>query len=306
MNQKHYMDIQRMQPSFCDGFERGDHIIIQEKIDGANFSIRYDEDDNVIRAYSRKKELNKENDLRGAFGWSQNLNVDLVRSVLGNNLILFAEWLVPHTVKYPQERYNNVYCYDVYDTENEQYFSQDKVKEIVDKLGLIYVPVFYDGEFTSWEDVKEFVGKTELGGEYGEGIVIKNQTKLNNKNLRLPYYTKIVCEEFCETKAQKKYKVLNIDAFAAREFIQEKVSSVVTEARVRKLIHKMVDDGIIPEDWSSRDMSVIAKNLGREVYYDCLEEEPDIVNEIGSLFGKFASGIAMRIAKEILKEKSEI
>lgn len=108
---------------------------------------------------------------------------------------------------------------------------------------------------------------------------------------------------------QKHYmdiQVLDIDAFAAREFIQEKVSSVVTEARVRKLIHKMVDDGIIPEDWSSRDMSVIAKNLGREVYYDCLKEEPDIVNEIGSLFGKFASGIAMRIAKEILKEKSEI
>ena len=44
---KKYMDIRVMQPKFIDGFGVGDHIIIQEKIDDANFSIRYDVE-NVI------------------------------------------------------------------------------------------------------------------------------------------------------------------------------------------------------------------------------------------------------------------
>ena len=43
--------------------------------------------------------------------------------------------------------------------------------EIIDKLGLTYVPVFYKGEFISWEECMKYVGQTQLGGEYGEGIV---------------------------------------------------------------------------------------------------------------------------------------
>ncbi|MCM1223562.1 MAG: RNA ligase family protein, partial [Lachnospiraceae bacterium] len=94
MEQKKYIDIQRLKPSFSDSFEKGDNIVVQEKIDGANFSIRYDESDNSVKAFSRKTELNVANNLRGAWEWSQKLDVNLVKEVLGNNLILFMEWLV--------------------------------------------------------------------------------------------------------------------------------------------------------------------------------------------------------------------
>ena len=40
--------------------------------------------------------------------------------------------------------------------------------------------------------LKALVGKTELGGEYGEDVVIKNMTRLNDPNERFPFYTKIV------------------------------------------------------------------------------------------------------------------
>lgn len=46
MVQKKYMDIERLKPAFVDGFDVGDEIVIQEKIDGANFSIRYDAEEN--------------------------------------------------------------------------------------------------------------------------------------------------------------------------------------------------------------------------------------------------------------------
>ena len=300
MEQKKYMDIERLKDKYVDGFVQGDDIIVQEKIDGANFSIRYSEDDNTVKAFSRKKVLELGNNLRGAWEWSQKLDVDLVHKVLGNGLVLFGEWLVSHTIVYPQDRYQNAYFYDVWDSENEKYLPQSEVKEIVNQLGLIYVPVFYEGKFESWDHLSQFVGKTDLGGEKGEGIVVKNMTRLNDPNTRLPFYTKIVAAEFCETKAHRNSKPVDMEKVEQRKVLQDTVETIVTEARVKKLVHKMVDEGIIPEDWDEHNMKVIAQNIGKEVYYDCLKEEPETVEQVGELFGKLASGTAMKIVKQML------
>ena len=617
MVQKKYMDIERLKPAFVDGFEIGDSIVVQEKIDGANFSIRYDNENNCIKAFSRKKELDFNNTLRGAWNWSQSLDVEKVKNVLGNNLILFAEWLClsgdtvirktsggkntnymmlremykykneprpdrihhrldrgkpfvikniidnpnitenelfrlhntnyyanfkrilnellktnyiechdsmyrvtdegikwynhyvrgdswwdingfpslfsldfktdkivsnkmidviytgdkevykittrkgysikatlehpfltpkgfvslknlkefdcvavtnmlcqrghrrlgegskrilnlmkeyknkigkceecgnttclelhhkdgdytnnntsnyqvlcsdchkkvhsndakfrefkyeyefdyitsieyigvedcydiamdgdettanfiangfivhncKHTVPYPTDKYNHAYCYDVFDVNEGKYLMQDKVESIVKALDLTYVPVFYVGEFISWEHIKEFVGKTEMGGEYGEGVVVKNQTKLNNPNTRLPFYTKIVCDTFCETKGHRESKPVDMEKMAERERLQSITETIVTNARVQKLVNKMVDDGILREDWDAHDMSIIAKNIGKEIYYDCVKEEPEIVNQVGELFGKLASSTAMKLVREILRGRENV
>lgn len=297
LEQKKYMDIERLKDKYVDGFQPGDHIIVQEKIDGANFSIRYDYESNSIKAFSRKKPLDLNNNLRGAWEWSQRLNENLVQDVLGNTLILFGEWLCSHTIVYPDDKYQNAYFYDVWDTEMGKYLSQDKVKDIVEQLGLNYVPVFYEGVFVSWEHLKQFVGRTDFGGECGEGIVVKNITRLNDPNTRLPFYTKIVANKFAEKKSVKKFDEGKLER---RAKLQTIVESVVTEGRVRKLVHKMVDDGLIPEDWDERNMSDISKNIGREVYYDCVKEEPETVEQIGDLFGKLASGTAMKIIRSML------
>ena len=300
MKQKKYMDIERLKDKYTDGFQVGDHIVVQEKIDGANFSIRYDKENNQITAFSRKQELHFGNNLRGAWEWSQRLDKELVKEVLGSNLVLFGEWLVPHSIKYPADRYQQAYFYDVWDTEKEQYLPQNEVKEIVAKLGLNYIPVFYEGEFQSWEHIRGFVGRTDFGGEIGEGVVVKNMTKLNNPNTRLPFYTKIVSDAFAEKKA---VRPVDMEKVAENARLQTVVESVVTEARVRKLLHKMVDEGILPEDWDEHDMGTVARNLGKEVYYDCVKEEPDTVEQVGEKFGKLAAGSAMKIVKNMLKEK---
>lgn len=54
MNHKKFMDIERLKPTFADGFQKGDYILIQEKIDGANAAIRYDFKTDSIIAQSRK------------------------------------------------------------------------------------------------------------------------------------------------------------------------------------------------------------------------------------------------------------
>ena len=196
---------------YSDGFREGDYIVVQEKIDGANFSIRYNEEEDAIASFSRKNFLNSDNNLRGAWNWAEKLDKELVKEVLGTNLVLFGEWLCSHTIVYPTERYQNAYFYDVYDVEAKQYLEQDKVKDIVNRLGLIYVPVFYEGEFISWEHLQQFVGRTDLGGENGEGIVVKNMTRLNDPNTRLPFYTKIVADKFSEKKSVGKPRKNNAE-----------------------------------------------------------------------------------------------
>ena len=124
---------------------------------------------------------------------------------------------------------------------------------------MTYVPVFYAGEFQSWEHIRQFVGKTDLGGEHGEGVVVKNMTRINDPNTRLPFYTKIVGEKFQERKPSGKPKATNYGKMEERARLQDLTETVVTEARVTKLVHKMVDEGIIPEDWDEHDMSTIAK-----------------------------------------------
>lgn len=291
------MDIERLKEQYVDGFQKGDYIVVQEKIDGANFSIRYDDKSDSVMAFSRKKTLDFSNNLRGAWEWSQKLDKELIKDILGSRLILFGEWLVSHTVVYPDDKYKNAYFYDVYDVEEQKYLNQDQVESIIRKLSLIYVPIFYKGEFQSWNHLKQFVGRTNLGGEYGEGIVVKNMTRLNDPNTRLPFYTKIVCDNFAEKKSVKKF---DEEKMEKRAKLQALVESIVTEGRVHKLVNKMVDDGIIPENWDEHNMSTIAKNIGKDVYYDCVKEEKDIVDQVGETFGKLANGAAMKIVRKML------
>lgn len=302
VNHKKYHDIERFKASFVDGFRTGDHVVIQEKIDGANCAIRYDVETNTVVAQSRKNILNTSNTLRGFYEWARLLDVNKVKEVLGDNLVLFGEWLVPHSVKYPEDKYNKAYFYDVYNTNTECYLPQSLVEGIIAELGLTYVPVFYDGEFTSMDDCLALVGKTEMGGEFGEGIVIKNQTRLNDPNTRLPYYVKIVGEQFCETKGHKDVKPVDPDELARIEANKALAATIVTEARVTKLLHKFVDEGILAEDWDIKDMGTVAKHLTKAVFEDCLKEEPDTVAAVEN-FGKVANGIAMTIAKKIAGDR---
>ena len=300
MVHKKFMDIERIKTSNCIGFQKGDYIVIQEKIDGANAAIRYDAETDTIVAQSRKNILSINNNLRGFYEWSQTLDKELVKYILGTRYILFGEWLVPHSVEYPNEKYNHAYFYDIYDTVEQKYLPQTEVRQRIGELGLTCVPVFYEGEFTSWEDCMEYVGKTELGGKYGEGIVIKNMTRLNDSNTRNPFYIKIVGDKFKETKGQKHVKEIDPEKLHAVEENKALAETIITESRVIKILNKFIDEGILPNDWCANEMPIIAKNLTKAVYEDCVKEEPETVKQIDN-FGKVANGIAMKLARDIME-----
>ena len=61
MTHKKFMDIQRIKENYVEGFHKGDEIVIQCKIDGANAAIRYDSETDSIVAQSRKNILSLSN-----------------------------------------------------------------------------------------------------------------------------------------------------------------------------------------------------------------------------------------------------
>ena len=61
--------------------------------------------------------------------------------------------------------------------------------------------------------------------------------------------------------------------------------SDVTIARVRKIILKMVDERELPENWIALDQKIIMRKLSSAVYYDCVKEEPETVEQVGIEFG---------------------
>lgn len=294
---KHYMDIENMSLKHAEKFLEGDHIIIQEKIDGANVSFQYDEETDSVQCFSRNQPVDAENPFRGYYDWVQQLDKDQVHAALGNHLRMFGEWLVPHRVVYPEEKQNTMYCFDIYDTEKAAYLPQDKVKHIVEQLGLHYVPVFYEGAFTSWDDIMPLVGKTEMGAELGEGIVIKNMTTRKHGM----YYVKLVHERFAEIHKQKR-KPLDLEKIREREHYREIVKTIVTPQRVEKLLYKLVDEGVVPENFTMEDMKTICRSLPSAVYYDCVKEHPEIVEQIEN-FGKYSGSLTIPLVKEIIRKK---
>lgn len=302
MNHKKFMDIQRAKQDNIKGFEKGDIIVIQEKIDGANAAIRYDAENNCVVAQSRKQILSETNTLRGFYEWSQKLSVDKIRLTLGSNLVLYGEWLVPHSVPYPKDRYNQFYAYDIYDTQRNRYYRQAIVKIIAEHLGINYAPVFDVGKFIDWETCNSYVGKTKLGGEYGEGIVIKNQSRINNTKEQ--FYLKVVCEKFSEVSHNKKPKEVDLNKLKTEQQLTELCRTVITVARVRKELLKMADEGILPATFGFEQMGIIAKDLFPRIVADCTKEEPDTFSQITDM--KFAYKFCMQQAKEIIKGNERI
>lgn len=303
---KHFMDIVRVKES-DDGmvtsnvgaFQVGDHIQISEKWDGANSSIAWE--DGELKAYSRKNELNMNNNLRGFWNFVQTLDKEMFRD-LGNR-VLFGEATLAHTVRYDQSAYEKKWIvYDMFDKDTEKWLPQTIVKEFAESHGLEYIHVLYDGPFISWEHCKTFLHSPAYGKDQ-EGIVIKNQDKLNDPDNRNPFYLKIVNDSFKETQtANHIKKILDPNDEIDKAQAEECASQVITEARVRKDILKMVDEGLIPEKLTPQDMGLIARLLPKRMYDDVLKEEKELVGDCiaNKYFGKAISSQSMNWAKKIV------
>ena len=295
---KHYIDIQaiiekdtELKQSNARAFEVGDIIQITEKVDGSNASVQK-ENGNLL-AFSRKQPLDEFNNLDGFFQYVQTLNP----ADFDERYIVFGEWLRKNKIIYNEENMHKWYVFDIYDAVDEKWMTQDFVRKFCADHNLTYVNVLYEGEFISWEHCRTFMNSPHYG-ERQEGIVVKNQTKINDPNTRTPFYLKIVNDSFKETMKERPQKSQEqLDEEARLRALAE---TIVTERRVEKAIFRLRDDGVFPDKFAPEDMKMVARNLPKAVYDDCVKEEKETVDAIGASFGKLCGSITMNYARKII------
>lgn len=254
-----------------------------------------------LKCWSRRHELGVSDTLGGFYTWAkQNLNVDK----LLEGVVYFGEWTNPHKVRY--ENYTKqFFLYDIYNTHLEEYVSFSMVRDEAKRLNLQLVPVFFEGEFESFEQLNSYVGRTDLGGklgdiETGEGIVVKNVSYRDRYGKQL--FVKLVTEQFAEVQKQRPPKD------PKREISPEelKVRECTTIPRVEKQIFIMIEDGLLDPNWGIEDMGKILKHIHPLVAEDIIKEEMQEDDVTIKDIQRFMAKVLPFTIKEIIKNKSEL
>lgn len=237
----------------------GAQIVIEEKIDGANASFKLENGE--LLAFSRNTQLDAENNLRGFYQWVQD-NID--KDLLNIGITYFGEWTAPHKMNYG-ENHHKFYLFDALSV-NGEFASRNVLEEVAKEFGIDVAPLFYRGEYISREQINSYIGKSNIG-EVGEGVVIKLDKETHEDDRIV---LKLVSDYFKESKFVAK-KNPNNSGCALTDF----VDATLTDARVSKMLHKLVDEGKLEEDYSIQDMGSILKNLGGSLFEDIIKEEMD-------------------------------
>lgn len=322
---KKYMEIPRLGHKetldyFAQIASKGLNIRIGVKLDGANGQIEVNSKGELL-SYSRNNLLTEEMNLSGFYQYVLD-KVD--PTLLPKNIKIFGEWLVPHKIVYPKDAYKKFYIFSMYDPDKKEYISPDSdvYKNIeaylVNHCGMEKEIVVYEGPYLGIEHIQNIANEvTKEGIEYTrqqpetmddvfhEGIVVKAHDYRNPYGDQL--FVKIVGERFKEIKKVKyKDKTPGPDLSVEGKI----VDFAVTEARIEKMLYKLVDEGILPEGFDLEQMPIIARNLPKRIYEDIMKEELDTIkDEFGEfdpkVIGKKISSKTMTIAKDIIKKKIE-
>lgn len=236
-----------------------DTVIIEEKIDGANFRF-WLEDDKIVFGSRRASDIGKENGFGEVVEYLQEA-VD--PSELDNDVIYIGEAMVKHSLSYDWDNVPKFIGYDVIHKDTGLPLSFDFAVEQFNKIGLEFVEVLFKGEAIKAREI-DFDKMLQRDSSYrnkgkGEGIVIKNYNRLNQYGR--PLFGKVVNKSFQEKKEAKfgKSKVKREDA----PYI---VNKYCTKARIKKIVLKMVNQ----EGRSlSRDLM---NDLIKRVIRDILDE----------------------------------
>ena len=199
------------------------NIVIEEKVDGANCAISFDNEGNLL-IQSRGHYLvggYNERHYNLLKQWA-NVNKDLFFSVLSDRYIMYGEWLyAKHTVYY--DALPNYFLeFDIYDRQAGKFLDTLSRQNLTSKMGIIYsVPVLASGKFTKKDDILKFLANSNYITD--EHLSNLKQTAIN-KNLdadKVLYETdptKLM--EGIYIKVEENGEVINRVKFVRKSFLQ--------------------------------------------------------------------------------------
>lgn len=145
----------------------GRYLVVEEKLDGANAGISFDESGRLwlqsrghfLTGGAREKHFD-------LFKRWANTHADTVRSVLGQRFILYGEWLyAKHTIFYDHLPHFFLE-FDVLDTESGLFLSTDRRRELLYGLPVVSVPVLLSGFLPNLAALTGLIGPSLYKSEH--------------------------------------------------------------------------------------------------------------------------------------------
>jgi len=240
-----------------------DPVIVEEKIDGSQFSFGIF--DGEIRARSKGKQIildAPEKMFTMAIETMMNISKDI-----NDGWTYRAEYLQkPHhnCLSYSRIPDNYLIIFDI-NTSEEVYLNYAEKTNEAKRIGLETVPLLFNGKVQNASEVQEFLSKESiLGGTKIEGVVLKNYARFGRDKKAL--IGKYVSEKFKE-KHDKAWKESNPSKSDIIVFLMEKYR---TEARWGKAVQHLKERGELEGD--PRDIGNLIKEVKKDIHEECEEE----------------------------------
>lgn len=273
MNFLKYQHVEKIDTIETRGIENG-MVYVFPKIDGTNGSIWIENGE--IKAGSRNRELDIENDNAGFYQWVLNQKCFYDFFKVFPNARLYGEWLVPHTLKtYREDSWKKFYVFDVM-RDDETYINYEEYIKILSEFNIDYIPAICKIENPDISKLPELLQKNIFlikdNSGIGEGIVIKNYD-YKNRFGRITW-GKIVANEFKDNHS--KNQDFGIAELKQKSNIEEKIiNKFLTESLIEKEYSKII---LETGGWSTK---YIPKLLGIVWYCLIKEESWNIIKEFG-------------------------
>lgn len=161
----HHLQGSRLQPGDEDleaepvSVLHGCHVVVEEKLDGANCAISFDEDGNLL-LQSRGHYLTggpRERHFELLKSWASGLASQL-QPVLTDRFVVYGEWMyAKHTIFY--DRLPHYFMeFDVLDCRQERFLSTKARRKLLRGLPFCPVPVVHAGEVKTADQLHELIG----------------------------------------------------------------------------------------------------------------------------------------------------
>ena len=262
-----YMHVERLGNDEVEDLLIGD-VYVFPKIDGTNAVVWWDDKKKCVCAGSRNRELTEDNDNAGFCKWV-NEQENLKAFFKDNpNIILYGEWLVPHTLKtYRDDAWRKFYVFDVglkEDNKRSHYISYNLYKTVLECYGIEYLAPLAIVHNPTIERINELAKNNYFlmkEGCVGEGVVCKNYDYFNKYGRQT--WGKLVLNEFKEKHNKRMGCPVINETLSVEDQI---VNEYVTKALVDKEYDKIRNEN---NGW----MSPFIPRLLNVVYYSLITEE---------------------------------
>jgi len=246
-------------------------VVVQEKIDGSQFSFQVDNGEVKIRSKGTQINIDAPDKMFAAGVTA----VKAVSNLLTPGFIYRGEYLrtPKHNVlAYERIPKNHVAIFDIEDAnKGEGYFlTPEELMVEASRIGFDVVPVLKVGKIKSVDVLKSMLDNYSiLGGAKIEGVVIKNYAKFTEDK-------KVMMGKFVSEAFKESHKVSWRKSNPTQsDVVTEIISCYKTTARWAKAVQHLREDGKITD--SAKDIALLIKEIPQDVRRECEVEIKEIL-----------------------------